>query len=120
MAAIYGMADSALRDADAYMTNGERLEAARAAYCGERVRELVRALTVAPLIATIDGDYSLRRGEVVIAHELAAWVRDQAADADATLAEAMFSDIARRRLIGAWAQARAEMEADRLIARGSL
>lgn len=117
---IYGMQEPAVRDADAHMQRGERLEAARAAYCNERERELVRMLSTQPLSATVSANHAWGRGDVPVAQELAAWVRDTATDADITLAEAMFSDIARTRLTRAFALARAEMDADQLLARGAL
>ena len=120
MSALYGAADPAVRAADAYMQRGERLEAARNAYCAEREREIVRSLTLAPLADTISGNYAYSAGDVVISHGMVAWVIQTAADPEASLAEAMFSDIARRRLVQAFAQARAEMDADAMLARGVL
>ncbi len=53
----------------------------------------------APLASTISGYHANDGKPIVVSHELVAWVLDTAADPHATLAEAMFNESARERLI---------------------
>lgn len=112
--------DPILVEADAYTARGDMLQAARDAFATERTRELTRAFAAMPLSFEVDANWAWGRGPVPVAQELAGWVRETIADADATMAEAMFSDIARQRLVRAFIDARVEMEADQLLARGGL
>lgn len=74
----------------------------------------LEAAFAAPLSAQVPAYYG--NGKTVpVSHEMVAWVIDQAVDAHATLAEAMFNESARERLIDAFICAQAERDAQQTM-----
>ena len=98
---------------DPYRTIGRfRVSEEAHAEVFERIADSIgTALHRAPLSAEVPALYANAK-RAVVSHELVAWVIDTAADANATLAEAIFSEQARARLVERFIAAAAERMAD--------
>jgi len=85
----------------------------------DRRRELIRLLEQRPLSAVIPSMYAADRDLSTVSADMVGWVLETSLDPDKTLAEAMFSILARTRLVERYAQARAERDAEKWLgARG--
>ena len=104
--------------AEAYRVTGRqvRLEQSREAFIARREAELTKMLATRPLQACVQALYGQERGAVPVAADMAGWINESAADPDRTVAECLFSDSARARIVGKYALARAKLECELLPA----
>jgi hypothetical protein len=111
---MYGQLEPAL--ADAYRETGHqvRREQARETFIARREVELTKMLATRPLQACVQALYGQERGATPIGADLAGWINESAADPDRTVAECLFSDSARARIVGKYALARAKLECELL------
>jgi hypothetical protein len=113
---VYKTAEALL--AEAYRMTGRqvRLEQSREAFVARRESELRQMLATRPLLACVKALYGQERGAVPVAADMAGWINESAADPDRTVAECLFSDSARARIVGKYALARAKLECELLPA----
>ena len=93
------------------LLDGAAVQAALVPYTGARsLADLQRAAQAVQAL------YGQERGAVPVAADLAGWINETSLDCDRTLAECMFSDSARARIVGKYALARAKLECELLPA----
>ena len=108
--ALYNTPDPALCDAYRVVSRQVRAQRERDGFIAHRAKALRLMLATAPH-GRIDAIWSPGRS-VSVGAEMVSWVNHIAADSDVALAEAMFSDAARKALIEKFSEAYAEAEAD--------
>jgi hypothetical protein len=113
---MYGTPEPAL--ADAYRVTGRqvRLEQRREAFVARREAELTKMLATRPLLACVPALYGQERGAVPVAADMAGWINESSLDPDRTIAECMFSEAARARIVRKYALTRAKLECELLPA----
>ena len=113
---MYRTAEAPL--AEAYRVTGRqvRLEQSREAFIARRESELRQMLATRPLLACVKALYGQERGAVPVAADMAGWVNESSLDPDRTVAECMFSEASRSRIVGKYALARAKLECELLPA----
>lgn len=107
---MYGFADPELADAYRAVARQVKAQRERDSFVAHRAKVLRLMLNTTPH-GRIDAIWSPGKS-VSVGAEMVSWVNHVSADADEALAEALFSDAARKRLIGLFADAYAEAEAD--------
>ena len=113
---MYRTPEPALADAYAVTGRQVRLEQSRDAFVARREAELLKMLACRPLQACVQALYGQERGAVPVSADLAGWINETSLDCDRTVAECMFSDSARARIVGKYALARAKLECELLPA----
>lgn len=108
--ALYNTPDPAITDAYRAVARQVKAQRERDGFVAHRAKVIRLMLATTPHGA-ITPIWSPGRS-VSVAAEMVSWVNHVSADADEALAEALFSDAARKRLIGLFADAYAEAEAD--------
>lgn len=108
--ALYNTPDPALCDAYRAVARQVKAQRERDGFIEARAKALRLMLNTTPY-GRIDAIWSPAKS-VAVGAELVSWVANTAADADQALAEAIFSEPARKALIAKFADAYAEAEAD--------
>ena len=108
--ALYNTPDPALCDAYRVVSRQVKAQKERDGFIAHRAKALRLMLATTPY-GRIDAIWSPAKS-VAVGAELVAWVANTAADADQALAEAIFSEPARKALIEKFSDAYAEAEAD--------
>lgn len=108
--ALYNTPDPALCDAYRAVARQVRAQKERDGFIEARAKALRLMLNTTPY-GRIDAIWSPAKS-VSVGAEMVSWVNHVSADADQALAEALFSDAACKRLVGLFADAYAEAEAD--------
>ena len=111
---MYGSAEAPLSEAYAVTGRQVRLEQAREAFVARREAELTKMLATRPLLACVSALYGQERGAVPVSADLAGWINEAAADPDRTVAECMWNEAARARIVRKYALARAKLECELL------
>jgi hypothetical protein len=113
---MYRTAEAPL--AEAYRVTGRqvRLEQSREAFVARRESELRQMLATRPLQACVSALYGQERGATPIGADLAGWINEAAADPDRTVAECMWNEAARARIVRKYAITRAKLECELLPA----
>ena len=111
---MYGTPEPAL--ADAYAVTGRQVRAAqdRDAFVARREAELLKMLATRPLLACVQALHGQERGAVPVAADMAGWINEAAADPDRTVAECMWDEAARARIVRKYANTRAKLECELL------
>ena len=113
---MYGTPEPALADAYAVTGRQVRLEQSRETFIARREAELLKMLACRPLQACVQALHGQERGAVPVAADLAGWINETSLDCDRTVAECMFSESARARIVGKYSLARAKLECELLPA----
>jgi hypothetical protein len=86
----------------------------REAFIARRKAEISAMLATRPLLACVPALYGQERGAVPVAADMAGWINESAADPDRTVAECLFNEAARSRIVRKYAAARARLECEKL------
>ena len=111
---MYGSPEPALSDAYRVTGHQVRHEQAREAFVARREAELLKMLATRPLQACVQALYGQERGATPIGADLAGWINEAAADPDRTVAECMWNEAARARIVRKYAITRAQLECELL------
>jgi hypothetical protein len=109
------------RSTDHHLAAAERAEdeaanaaGRREAFVARRESEITTMLATRPLQACVQALYGQERGATPIGADLAGWINEAAADPDRTVAECMWNEASRSRIVRKYAAARARLECEML------